>query len=65
MTAYVGYHHGLLQGAIFGCIALFVIALGLITYRWWVARSENRHIDRTEATDSRNDRTHGGLTGGA
>jgi hypothetical protein len=46
MTAYIGYYHGLLQGAIFGAIALLVIVLGVVTYRWWVARSENRHILR-------------------
>jgi hypothetical protein len=48
MTAYIGYHHGLLQGAIFGAIALLVIVLGVLSYRSWVARSENRHILRDD-----------------
>jgi hypothetical protein len=67
MTAYIGLHHGLLQGGIFGVIALLVIAVGLITYRSWVARSENRHIERGGAVDIRADgdtSTPGGRTSG-
>jgi hypothetical protein len=45
MTAYLGLHQGLLQGAIFASIALFVIVTGALTYRW-VSRSESRHIMR-------------------
>jgi hypothetical protein len=48
MTAYIGMHHGLLQGGVFGVIALLVIVVGVLSYRSWVARSENRHIDRDD-----------------
>jgi ABC-type Fe3+ transport system permease subunit len=58
MTAYIGYHHGLLQGAIFGAIALLVIVLGILTYRRWVARSENRHILRGDE-ERRSDQGYG------
>jgi hypothetical protein len=47
MTAYLGLHQGLLQGAIFATIAFVVIALAALTYRW-VSRSESRHIVRGE-----------------
>jgi hypothetical protein len=46
MLAYVGLHQGLLQGGILAAIAVFVIAVGTLTYRGWVARSERRHILR-------------------
>jgi hypothetical protein len=52
MTAYIGLHHGLLQGAIFAGIAAFVIVVGLVAGRWWVAPSENRHIVRDDEPDS-------------
>jgi hypothetical protein len=61
MTAYVGYHQGLLQGAIFGSIALLVIVLGVLTYRSWVARSENRHILRGDE-ERRSEQGHGDPT---
>jgi hypothetical protein len=59
MAAYIGLHHGLLQGAIFGCIAVFVIVVGVVTYRWWVARSENRHIVRGGEADEVERTRHG------
>ena len=64
MTAYIGLHHGLLQGGIFGVIALVVIAVGVITYRWWVAGSESRHIERGGAVDIRADGDRGTPTEG-
>ena len=48
MAAYIGLHHGLLQGAIFAGIAAFVIVVGLIAGRWWVFPSEHRHIERDD-----------------
>jgi hypothetical protein len=65
MAAYIGLHHGLLQGAIFAGIAAFVIVVGLVVARWWVVPSENVHIERDEEPDSRvdgdpRDRTSGG-----
>jgi hypothetical protein len=67
MTAYIGYHHGLLQGAIFACITFLVIAVGVITYQLWVARAENRHIERDGGPDrsSRSGPRQGMSGGGA
>jgi hypothetical protein len=60
MIAYLGYHYGLLQGGIFGAIAVLVIVVGVFTYRRWVARSESRPIDR-----GRQHRPPGGSSAGA
>jgi hypothetical protein len=65
MAAYIGLHHGLLQGAVFGSIALLVIVFGVVTYRWWVARSENRHIVRGVEDDQGSDQAPPGhISGG-
>jgi hypothetical protein len=63
MTAYLGLHQGLLQGAIFATIAIVVIVTGALMYRW-VSRSESRHIvrgdDERRAERGRGDaRSHG------
>ena len=52
MTAYIGLHHGLLQGAIFAAITAFVIVVGLLVGRFWVFPSQNIHIERDEEPDS-------------
>jgi hypothetical protein len=51
MTAYLGYHDGLLQGGIFAALAALVILIGIVTYRRWVSRSEGRHILRGDHDD--------------
>jgi hypothetical protein len=64
----MGYHHGLLQGGIFAVIAALVIVVGVVTYRVWVARSENRHIDRDSdgaRDDGRMEHRSQGVSGGS
>jgi len=54
MVAYLGLHHGLLQGAILAGLAAVVIAIGLVTGKLWVDRSSSVHIDRDERQTRRN-----------
>jgi hypothetical protein len=58
MTAYLGLHQGLLQGAIFASIAFFVIAVAAFSYRW-VSRSESRHIVRGDEEQRTAERGYG------
>jgi hypothetical protein len=48
MVAYLGLHHGLLQGAILAALAIIVIAIGLVTGKLWVDRSTSVHIVRDD-----------------
>jgi hypothetical protein len=45
MVALLGLNHGNGEGVLILCIAIFVILVGVMGYRW-VARSENRPISR-------------------
>ena len=59
MVAYLGLHHGLLQGAILAGLAVVVIVVGLVSGKLWVDRSASVHIDRHDDGSDRADGSAG------